>query len=101
MGYKLLTTAKFDKWFKSIKDKPTRFRVEARLSQLSNGHFGDHKSINSNLGELRCFFGGGLRIYYTVRNATVILLLTGGDKSTQSRDIEQATGLLKQLEEER
>ncbi|MBE0506488.1 MAG: type II toxin-antitoxin system RelE/ParE family toxin [Marinospirillum sp.] len=101
MEYQLLTTTKFDKWFSSIKDKSTRFRVEARLSQLSSGHFGDHKSIDSNISELRCFFGGGLRIYYTVRNTTVILLLTGGDKSTQSRDIEQAVTLFKQLEEER
>lgn len=99
MKYKLLTTHKFDKWFKSIKDKRTRFRIEARLSQVSTGHFGDHKLIDSEIGELRFFFGGGLRIYYALRGEEIILLLNGGDKSSQKNDIEQATALFNQLEE--
>ena len=100
MKYKILTTQKFDKWFKSIKDKRIRFRIEARLSQAASGHFGDHKMIDGNISELRFFFGGGLRIYFTVRNEEIILLLNGGDKSNQSNDIEQALALFDQMEEQ-
>ena len=99
MKYKLLTTHKFDKWFKSIKDKRTRFRIEARLNQVSNGYFGDHKLIDAQIGELRFFFGGGLRIYYTIRAEEIILLLNGGDKTSQKNDIEQSITLFNQLEE--
>jgi putative addiction module killer protein len=84
---------------KSIKDKRTRFRIEARLNQVSNGYFGDHKLIDAQIGELRFFFGGGLRIYYTIRAEEIILLLNGGDKTSQKNDIEQSITLFNQLEE--
>lgn len=98
MKYKLLTTQKFDKWFNSIRDKRTRFRVEAGLSLMSNGHFGDNKQIDANISELRFFFAGGLRIYFTVRDQEIIVLLNGGDKSSQSQDIVQAVALYNELE---
>lgn len=62
------------------------------------GHFGDHKRINSKLFELRFFFGSGYRVYYTVRNGEIIFLLVGGDKSSQSKDIDTANNLLNKLE---
>ncbi|WP_178861677.1 type II toxin-antitoxin system RelE/ParE family toxin [Thiomicrorhabdus cannonii] len=99
MKYKILTTAKFNKWFKSIKDKQTKYRLEARINQVANGHFGDSKPIDADIHELRFFFAGGIRIYYTVRGTEVVLLLNGGDKSTQTKDIEQAKNLFKQLGE--
>jgi len=55
--------------------------------------------LGANLFELRCFFGGGIRVYYTIRQEQVVLLLAGGDKSSQARDIEKATALLKNLED--
>ncbi|GHT90623.1 hypothetical protein AGMMS49545_04620 [Betaproteobacteria bacterium] len=66
--------------------------------QVERGHFGDHKALSENLFELRCFFGGGLRLYYTVQNRRIVLLLAGGDKDTQSRDIARAREILRELE---
>lgn len=99
MKFIIVTTAKFDKWFKSIKDKTTRYRLESKINQVARGNFGDHKPIDSNIGELRFFFAGGIRIYYTIRGNEIVLLLNGGDKSTQSKDIATAKDLFSQLGE--
>ena len=99
MNYEIETTLFFDKWLKKIKDKKTRYRLDARFDRILDGNFGDHKQIAQDLFELRFFFASGLRIYYTVRNNKVVLLLKGGDKATQSNDIKQATTLLAELEE--
>lgn len=98
MKYAIASTAVFDKWFKSLKDRTTRNKVLARLSRVENGNFGDFKSLGDNLFELRFFFGGGLRIYYTIRNNQLVLLLHGGDKSKQNRDIEKARQIIQKLE---
>lgn len=98
MSYEIETTLLFDKWLKKIKDKKTRYRLDARFDRIIDGNFGDHKQLDQNLFELRFFFGSGLRIYYTVRNKKVVLLLKGGDKTTQSNDIKQALILLTELE---
>lgn len=70
----------------------------ARLARVENGKFGDFKKLNGDLFELRFFFGGGLRIYYTIRNERVVLLLVGGDKSSQSRNINKARQMLNEPE---
>ena len=70
----------------------------ARLDRMQNGNLGDFKSLGDNLFELRFFFGGGLRIYYTIRNQQVVLLLNGGSKSSQNRDIEKARQMMQELE---
>ena len=98
MKYELASTAVFNKWFKGLKDRPTRNKILARLSRIENGNFGDFKSLGDNLFELRFFFGGGLRIYYTFRNNQLVLLLHGGDKSKQNRDIEKARQMIQELE---
>ena len=98
MKYELSSTKEFSKWFGRLKDTVTKQKILARLSRAENGHFGDFKQINANLFELRFFFGGGLRIYYTIRANQIILLLVGGDKSSQNRDIEKANELLDELE---
>jgi putative addiction module killer protein len=100
MTYLIHTTAIFDKWFNSLKDKATRYRLETRLSRITKGHFGDVKPIDIDLFELRFFFGSGFRIYYTVRGSEIVLLLCGGDKSSQSSDIEMAKKLLNALNNE-
>lgn len=97
MSYELDSTSVFDKWLKGLKDKTIRNKVLARLARVENGNFGDFKQIADDLFELRFFFGGGLRVYYTVRNGCVVLLLVGGDKSSQSRDIENARRALNEL----
>ena len=99
MNYEIETTLIFDKWLTKIKDKKIRYRLDARFDRILCGNFGDYKQISPNLFELRFFFTSGLRIYYTVHNNKVVLLLKGGDKSTQANDIKQASALLNALEE--
>ena len=99
MEYELRSTKQFDKWLAKLKDHSVKIKVLARLSRVENGNFGDFKQVGGNLFELRFFFGSGLRVYYTVQNNKIVLLLIGGDKSTQAKDIEKAAALLKELEE--
>ena len=99
MNYELKSTAVFDKWFSRMKDRAVRNKILARLSRIECGNFGDCKQLGPALFELRFFFGSGIRIYYTVRGTTVVLLLSGGTKATQARDIERAAAMLEELEE--
>lgn len=97
MKYEIETTLEFDKWLKKIRDKTVLHRFDVRFNRLAKGNFGDAKQIATNLFELRFFFGSGYRIYYTIRDNKIVLLLCGGDKSTQSKDIAKAKRLLSQL----
>jgi putative addiction module killer protein len=74
-------------------------QVLSRLARVENGHFGDTKTLAADLFELHCFFGGGIRMYYTLRNQRIVLLLAGGDKSSQDRDIAKAKAILDALED--
>ena len=98
MKYELRSTGRFEKWFAGLKDASVKVRVLARLDRLENGNFGDFKAIGSGLFELRLFFGPGYRIYYTIKDGTVVLLLAGGDKSTQAKYIKAALRLLNEME---
>ena len=98
VSYEIRTTNVFDKWLSGVKNVQHRARVISRLDRVQYGHFGDHKSIGSNLFELRFFFGSGFRVYYTIQNGIVVLLLCGGNKSTQSRDIKKACDMIDLLE---
>lgn len=81
----------FLKWLESFKDKKTRNKIEARLNRIIEfGHYGDNKSVGGGVSELRFDFGPGYRVYYTEIEKIVVLLLCGGDKSTQKKDIENA-----------
>ncbi|MCG8565163.1 MAG: type II toxin-antitoxin system RelE/ParE family toxin [Desulfobacterales bacterium] len=75
-----------------------KIRLLARLARVENGNFGDYKALTDNLFELRFFFGSGLRIYYTIQEDRIVLLLVGGKKASQNKDIEKAKTLLKALE---
>lgn len=99
MKHELRTIGHYDKWFDKLKDRLVKTRILARLARVENGNFGDCKQISSGLFELRFFFSGGLRIYYTVQGGKVVLLLAGGDKSSQEKDIEKAAELLAELGE--
>ena len=87
--------APFIEWMNSL-DKVTKARVQSRLTRLLENNFGDHKKIDSEISELRLKFGSGYRIYYTEVDNTIILLINGGDKSTQSKDIEKAKSILQE-----
>ena len=97
MKYELQSTPTFNAWLAGV-DRTVKNLLLSRLARVENGNFGDHKLLAGNLFELRCFFGGGLRVYYTVRRKQVVLLLTGGNKTSQAKDIEKAKTLLKALE---
>ena len=99
MRYTLESTVDYDRWFSRLKDRSTKIRMLARLNRVENGNFGDLKPLAPNLFELRLFFGPGWRIYYTIKNNTIILLLTGGEKSSQTKDIAKASKLLAELED--
>lgn len=98
MNRDIEATNHFEKWFKGLKDAVIKRKVLARLDRLENGNFGDFRQIDNRLFELRFFFGSGLRIYYTIRSKQVVLLLVGGDKSSQSKDIKNAKRILNELE---
>ena len=96
--FQLITTIYFDKWLKTLRDRRVKNRVLSRLARVQNGNFGDAKQISADLFELRLFYGGGIRIYYTLQSNQVVLLLVGGDKSTQNKDIKKAQDILAKME---
>ncbi len=82
--------ALFIQWLESIRDLKTQTRIQARLDRLETGNLGDCKSVGEGVFELRLQFGPGYRIYFGEVGQTIVLLLCGGDKSSQVRDIEWA-----------
>lgn len=77
----------FTEWLNALKDRTTRARIRVRLDRLRMGNLGDHKSVGSGVWELRLTFGPGWRIYFGKDGERIILLLTGGDKTSQTQDI--------------
>ena len=98
MVYEITSTPVFEKWLKNLKDRQTRNKVLARVARIENGNFGDFKQLGENLFELRFFFAGGLRIYYSIQQTKVVLLLNGGDKSSQKNNIAKAKQILDELD---
>jgi putative addiction module killer protein len=96
----IFTTSHFDNWFSSLKDRMVRARIQVRIDRAESGNFGDHKSVGDGVSEMRLAFGSGWRIYYTMRGSEMVVLLVGGDKSSQQADIEQAKTMAKQLKEQ-
>ena len=80
----------FTEWFESLRDRNVRNRIDVRLQSVEYGNFGDVRSVGGGVQELRLHFGAGYRIYFGEVGNTVVLLLCGGDKSSQPRDIERA-----------
>jgi putative addiction module killer protein len=86
----VLRTHDFASWIDDLKDHRGKQRILRRLDRLAQGHPGDVKPVGGGVSELRLAFGPGYRVYYLQDGRTVILLLCGGDKSTQRSDIEKA-----------
>lgn len=93
----VLTTPQFDKWFDGLRDSKTKRVIQTRIDRLEEGFYGDYKHLEAGVMELRIFFGAGYRIYFVERAGEVIILLAGGDKSTQSRDIKKAVELSRDI----
>lgn len=93
------TTPEFDAWLASIKDKVTRIRLARRLDRVQQGNFGDVKQVSESVFEMREHFGPGWRMYYARYGQVVVIMLGGGDKSTQATDIAKAIRRAATLEE--
>jgi putative addiction module killer protein len=91
-------TALFTKWFKSLKDRRAKARIQARIDRLETGHFGDIEPVGEGVNELRIFYCPGYRVYFVQRNNVVVILLSGGDKSSQKSDIAKAKKIAKYVE---
>ena len=92
--------ARFAKWLEDLRDLRGRARVQARIERLIGGNPGDVMPIGAGVSELRINYGPGYRVYFQQKGSTLIILLAGGDKSTQARDIQEALMLARQIKEE-
>jgi putative addiction module killer protein len=90
-------TDTFIKWLKTLNDSNARFRIYQRIERLANGNPGDVKPIGEGCSEMRIDYGPGYRVYYKDTGKEVIVLLCGGDKSSQARMVENAKKLAKEL----
>ncbi len=88
--YTVKTLPEFDKWLNGLKDRITRLRLSRRLDKAQRGNLGDVKPVGEGIFEMREQFGPGWRMYYTKRGETLIVMLGGGDKSSQESDIAKA-----------
>lgn len=95
----LRKTDRFDAWLRGLKDLRARAKVQARLDRLALGNPGDVRPVGQGLSELRIDYGPGYRVYYVRHGEAVIVLLCGGDKRTQSRDIKLAQEMAQNLKE--
>lgn len=93
-------TERFAEWLEDLRDLRARARIQARIERLIGGNPGDVRPIGAGVSELRINYGPGYRVYYQQKGTTLIILLAGGDKSTQARDIEEALMLARQIKEE-
>ena len=95
----LVQTEYFREWLGSLKDRRDRLRIDDRLKRLAAGNAGDTKSVGDGVRELRFHFGPGYRVYYMWHGDTLVILLSGGDKGSQRRDIALAKRLAKDADD--
>jgi putative addiction module killer protein len=83
----VLKTDTFDKWFRGLRDVRAKARIDQRIERLAQGNPGDMKAVGGGVLEMRIDYGPGYRLYYAQRGKTLIILLCGGDKASQRKDI--------------
>ncbi|MDE2937971.1 MAG: type II toxin-antitoxin system RelE/ParE family toxin [Chloroflexota bacterium] len=93
LGIDIVESATFKRWVGSLRDRRAKARINARLRSLSLGNFGDSSYVGDGIFEMRIHYGPGYRLYYLREGATLVVLLCGGDKGSQGRDIERARRL--------
>src|SRR5436190_22295312 len=91
-------TEVFRNWINSLEDRVVRARIQVRVDRLVHGNPGKHRNLPGGISELKIDFGPGYRVYYTQRGSELIVLLAGGDKSTQQQDIAAALATAANLE---
>jgi putative addiction module killer protein len=92
-------TETYREWINALTDKLGRARIQVRVDRLVHGNPGEHRNLTGGISELKIDFGPGYRVYYSKRGNRLLLLLAGGDKSTQQKDIEMAIHLAKNFQE--
>ena len=90
-------TEQFARWFRGLRDSSARARILVRIRRVSLGNPGDVRPVGEGVSELRIDYGPGYRVYFTARGSSLIILLAGGDKRTQARDISAAIELARHL----
>lgn len=95
--YSILETEAFADWVDGLRDMPTRIRLRRRINKAKLGNLGDVKSVGDGVWEMREFFGPGWRMYYIQRGDVLIVMLGGGDKSSQEHDIAAAKAMAKEI----
>jgi putative addiction module killer protein len=98
--YQLQSTEIFDQWLRNLQDRKGRARILARLESARLGNLGDVKAVGDGVREMRLDVGPGYRVYFALRGRVLLLLLCGGNKSTQARDIAKARRILRDLGKE-
>lgn len=93
----IFTTPVFDKWFERLRDRKSAARIQARIDRAESGNLGDCKPVGEGVSEMRIDYSPGYRLYFLQRGHEVIILLVGGGKATQAKDIELAKRLAKQV----
>jgi putative addiction module killer protein len=93
MQYEIEITEIFDNWFKKLRDRQAVLAITKRLGRARLGNFGDVVPVGGGVSEMRFFIGPGYRLYYVIRDGKIIVMLCGGDKSTQEKDIKKAKEL--------
>ena len=94
-----LRSARFDRWFRALRDLKARARILARLDSAALGNFGDCRPVGEGVSEMRVHAGPGYRVYFVRRGEAVYVLLAGGAKSTQKKDISDALRLAREMKE--
>lgn len=89
--YEVLKSSTFDAWLRALRDRSAKAKIEVRIRRLSLGNPGQFRALKNGINELKIDHGPGYRVYYTFKGKALVLLLCGGDKSTQNKDIHLAT----------
>ncbi|MEX3772654.1 type II toxin-antitoxin system RelE/ParE family toxin [Pseudomonas sp. MYb118] len=97
MNYLIQQTTHFATWHSSVRDLRAKMAIARRIDRATTGNLGDVKSVGEGVSEMRVDIGAGYRVYFTLRNNIVIVLLAGGDKSSQAADIRRAKKLAKEV----
>jgi putative addiction module killer protein len=96
---RIRTTELYRDWINDLKDRVARARIQVRVDRLAHGNPGQHRNLAGGISELKIDVGPGYRVYYTQRGEELIILLVGGDKSSQQNDIALAQDLVRNLQE--
>lgn len=90
---RLVRTPEFKKWFSKLRDRRAKLKIAERIARIASGHLGDVKSVGGGVSEARLHIGKGYRLYFIKRGGELVIMLAGGDKSSQERDIKRAREL--------